>query len=103
MVRPAYEIGGTLLGGALGQVAGPAGGLIETSGAVLNLLASINAGRGGMWLIDPYDFTIGATEAAAIVTALNTQNVTISTATSSTTPSTSVTGVSGNGDITINH
>ena len=34
------------------------GGLIETSGATLNLLASINAGRGGMWLLDPNNITI---------------------------------------------
>ncbi|MBU3617591.1 hypothetical protein, partial [Polynucleobacter sp. JS-Polo-80-F4] len=31
------------------------GGLIETSGGTLSLLSSINAGRGGIWLIDPYD------------------------------------------------
>ncbi|TSA58577.1 MAG: filamentous hemagglutinin N-terminal domain-containing protein, partial [Methylophilaceae bacterium] len=34
------------------------GGFIETSGHVLNMLATINAGRGGMWLIDPADVTI---------------------------------------------
>ena len=34
------------------------GGFIETSGHVLNLLATINAGRGGMWLLDPIDITI---------------------------------------------
>jgi filamentous hemagglutinin family protein len=34
------------------------GGLIETSGATLNLLATINAGRGGMWLLDPNNVTI---------------------------------------------
>ncbi|MBT8636740.1 filamentous hemagglutinin N-terminal domain-containing protein, partial [Polynucleobacter paneuropaeus] len=37
------------------------GGLIETSGATLNLLSSINAGRGGMWLLDPTSVTISAT------------------------------------------
>jgi filamentous hemagglutinin family protein len=36
------------------------GGLIETSGATLNLLASINAGRGGMWLLDPNNVTISS-------------------------------------------
>ncbi|MBU3605138.1 filamentous hemagglutinin N-terminal domain-containing protein, partial [Polynucleobacter sp. MWH-Creno-3A4] len=36
------------------------GGLIETSGATLNLLSSINAGRGGMWLLDPNNVTISA-------------------------------------------
>ena len=34
------------------------GGYIETSGHALNLLSSINAGRGGMWLIDPTDVLI---------------------------------------------
>ncbi|MBT8601132.1 filamentous hemagglutinin N-terminal domain-containing protein, partial [Polynucleobacter paneuropaeus] len=37
-----------------------AGGFIETSGHTLNLLASINAGRGGMWLLDPTDLYVGA-------------------------------------------
>ncbi|WP_143143920.1 filamentous hemagglutinin N-terminal domain-containing protein, partial [Polynucleobacter sp. MWH-Adler-W8] len=37
------------------------GGLIETSGATLNLLSSINAGRGGMWLLDPTNVTISTT------------------------------------------
>jgi hypothetical protein len=36
------------------------GGFIETSGDVLNLLATINAGRGGMWLIDPTNVTISS-------------------------------------------
>ncbi|MBT8567984.1 hypothetical protein G6698_08200 [Polynucleobacter paneuropaeus] len=48
-----------------------AGGLVETSGATLSMLASINAGRGGMWLIDPYTYIIGSTEAGYINTALN--------------------------------
>ena len=34
------------------------GGLIETSGHALSMRASINAGRGGMWLIDPFDVVI---------------------------------------------
>jgi filamentous hemagglutinin family protein len=34
------------------------GGYIETSGQILSMLAAINAGRGGMWLLDPYDVTI---------------------------------------------
>jgi len=36
------------------------GGMIETSGGTLSLLSSINAGRGGMWLLDPYDVIIGS-------------------------------------------
>ncbi|MDC0626460.1 YDG domain-containing protein, partial [Methylophilaceae bacterium] len=34
------------------------GGFVETSGHVVNILATINVGRGGMWLIDPFDVTI---------------------------------------------
>jgi filamentous hemagglutinin family protein len=54
------------------------GGFIETSGHTLNLLASINAGRGGMWLLDPSDYTITSTQATLISNALKTGNVTIS-------------------------
>ncbi|MBU3608906.1 filamentous hemagglutinin N-terminal domain-containing protein, partial [Polynucleobacter nymphae] len=48
-----------------------AGGFIETSGHTLNLLASINAGRGGMWLIDPSNVTVDASYAATISSSLN--------------------------------
>ncbi len=59
------------------------GGLIETSGQTISLLASINAGRGSMWLLDPYAYTIGDTEASYINNALNNgYNVTITTASS---------------------
>ena len=34
------------------------GGYIETSGHTLFMLASINAGRGGIWLLDPTDIVI---------------------------------------------
>ena len=37
------------------------GGFIETSGQTLSMMASINAGRGGMWLIDPTNVTISTT------------------------------------------
>ncbi|MBT8526824.1 filamentous hemagglutinin N-terminal domain-containing protein [Polynucleobacter paneuropaeus] len=62
------------------------GGLIETSGGVITQLAAINAGRGGMWLLDPYDYTINAPEAAYIIGVLSAQgggSVTISTQASS--------------------
>lgn len=39
---------------------GIAGGFIETSGQTLGLLAAINAGRGGMWLLDPTNVTISS-------------------------------------------
>ena len=47
------------------------GGFIETSGHVLDQLATINAGRGGMWLIDPTDYTIGPTNYSGFETDLN--------------------------------
>ncbi|MDH6250147.1 filamentous hemagglutinin family protein [Polynucleobacter sphagniphilus] len=53
------------------------GGFIETSGHTLNLLSSINAGRGGMWLLDPTDIIIDSTTAGLIQTALAKSNVTI--------------------------
>ena len=55
-----------------------AGGYIETSGSTLNLLGSINAGRGGMWLIDPNSLIIDSTTATSIQSGL-TANVTIQT------------------------
>ena len=47
------------------------GGLIETSGGTLTQLASINAGRGGMWLLDPYDFVVDSRQAGFFNIALN--------------------------------
>ncbi|MBT8584565.1 hypothetical protein G6694_07975 [Polynucleobacter paneuropaeus] len=55
------------------------GGFIETSGQTINLLSSINAGRGGMWLIDPSDLTIDSPFASTIVGALGNSNVVVST------------------------
>ena len=83
------------------------GGFIETSGQAIALLASINAGRGGMWLIDPFDLVIDSTIAANINIALQSgQNVTLTTAletnTINTDPATTATGTSGVGNITLN-
>jgi len=79
------------------------GGLIETSASTVNLLGSINAGRGGMWLLDPYNITIDSTKAGYIKTVLDAgSSVTITTATASNTVgANSISGVSGSGDITI--
>lgn len=82
------------------------GGFIETSGVIVNLgnNLTINAGsvneNGGQWLLDPYDYTIDATAASTIVTALNNgTGVTISTANAS---SAGVSGTSATlGDITV--
>ncbi|QWD15694.1 filamentous hemagglutinin N-terminal domain-containing protein [Polynucleobacter paneuropaeus] len=78
------------------------GGLIETSGGTLVQLASINAGRGGMWLLDPYDYIIGANEAAAIVAVLNSRsNVTISTSAASSNGINANSGNNGTGTISV--
>jgi len=61
------------------------GGKIETSGASLDTSGvTINAGttngKSGLWLIDPYDYTIDATAASNIASALNTTtDVTVTT------------------------
>jgi mucin-19 len=85
------------------------GGFIETSGQTLSMMASINAGRGGMWLLDPYDYSIGAIQAGYIVSALNAGiNVSISSVSASITTSGGnvITGTSttaGNDSITISN
>ncbi|MBU3586204.1 glycine-rich domain-containing protein, partial [Polynucleobacter sp. AM-26B4] len=76
------------------------GGFIETSAHTLNLLGTINAGRGGMWLIDPFNIIIDSTTATAIQNGL-TSNVTIQTTSTGTncsgaTCSASWDGASGN-------
>nr|WP_255538135.1 YDG domain-containing protein [Polynucleobacter nymphae] len=70
------------------------GGLIETSGGTVTQLASINAGRGGMWLLDPYDYTIDTAAAGSIQSALN-QGISVSLSTSD--PTKTFNGVTLNG------
>ncbi|MEC8435379.1 MAG: autotransporter-associated beta strand repeat-containing protein, partial [SAR324 cluster bacterium] len=82
-------VSGTLK--ARGGEYGGRGGRIETSGFVLEIAgidvdASATAGENGLWLLDPYDYTIDSIEADYIVDALGDQiNVTISTASSTST------------------
>ena len=84
--------------------ANQAGGFIETSGHTLQLLSSINAGRGGMWLLDPTDVTIDSITAANIVNQLS-LGTSVTIQTTATTPTcTNVvcpTTPSGSGDITV--
>ena len=54
-------------------VNGP-GGYIETSGHTLHLLAAINAGRGGIWLLDPTDIIISYDSDTATNIAFNVPN-----------------------------
>ena len=85
---------------------GGGGGQVETSGHQIDIAgATVNAsasqGNAGQWLIDPYDYTIGTSEASAIATALGAASVTVTTAND-------VTGYGSNGssassgDITVN-
>jgi filamentous hemagglutinin family protein len=51
---------------------GQPGGMVETSGGTLGLAdATVNAGQGGIWLVDPETLTIGSAAAGAINSALN--------------------------------
>ncbi|SDD71668.1 filamentous hemagglutinin family N-terminal domain-containing protein [Massilia sp. PDC64] len=96
------NVGGTLDASA---PAGGNGGNIETSaahvttapGLVVN--AGAAAGKGGEWLVDPYDYTINAAGATTIANALNQgTSVTVTTQSSDTGFGTVA---SGSGDITV--
>ena len=82
------------------------GGKIETSGSVINtdriiVNASSKLSRGGLWLIDPYDYTIDSTAVSNITSALN-SGTSVTVATSADNSSYGSGGSSsGNGDITI--
>ncbi|HWQ25584.1 MAG TPA: filamentous hemagglutinin N-terminal domain-containing protein, partial [Chlorobaculum sp.] len=73
---------------AKGGSNGGDGGRIETSGhkvdiAEVKVNAGATQGTGGLWLIDPYDYTIDATAATAIVSSLDAgTSVTIDTSVS---------------------
>ena len=94
---------------ARGGVLGGKGGQVETSGHQVDIAgASVNAGAdqgpGGLWLLDPYDYTIGTTEAATIKASLDGgTSFTLDTASSpSGTSPNQVSGASGTGHITVN-
>ena len=88
-----WSDGATSFAGAI-STQGLRGGFIETSGHVFNFTGgSVNAGRGGAWLLDPVDLTIDATLAGTIATALD--------GGSNVTQETSASGNGGNGDITV--
>jgi filamentous hemagglutinin family protein len=84
---------------AAGGVGG-LGGTIETSGHLLSIDGStVNAGKGGNWLLDPYDLTVNSSAASSIDNSLNADtSVTLKTTASGTSgPGTA--NASGNGDI----
>lgn len=69
---------------ARGGASGGKGGRVETSGQGLDIdgfqVDTLAAqGQAGLWLIDPYDYNIGSSQAATISTALNTSSVTVTT------------------------
>ncbi|HKD21268.1 MAG TPA: filamentous hemagglutinin N-terminal domain-containing protein, partial [Rhizomicrobium sp.] len=85
-------------GGVTGQ-----GGAIETSGHTLSFGGShIDAGKGGSWLLDPYDLDVDATAATTIDNSLEAgTSVTLqTTATGASGPGNQ--NASGQGDININ-
>lgn len=92
------------------DASGQNGGFIETSAGYLdisdinlNLGALAAGGRGGNWLLDPFDFTINTAEANAISTALSSAvNVTIDTTTATVGNVPAVTGAAGVGNIVVN-
>jgi filamentous hemagglutinin family protein len=98
------NVGGTLDASA---PAGGNGGTIETSAAHVTTLpglavnAGAVAGKGGAWVVDPYDYTINAAGATTISNALNQgTSVTVTTQSSNTAYGT-VGAATGSGDITV--
>jgi len=91
---------------AEGGVNGGDGGEVETSGYILdslsaNVSTTSKLGETGLWLLDPFDYVIGAAQAGQITTALNLNNVSILT----TYTGSGISGYSapsGVGNITIN-
>jgi len=97
------RVEGTLL--ATGGAEGGDGGAIETSGHMLSIggaTVRIGApkGKGGTWLLDPYDLTVDDAAAASINTALASGNVSLAT-TNTGTSGTGTANASGSGDIII--
>ena len=104
------EVSGSL--SAQGGSLGGDGGFIETSASKLQIAdgaqvsTTAAAGKSGTWLLDPNDFIVGSTgnlTPAALLTALSSNDVTITTGSGNASTSASVsTGTSGgSGDITI--
>ncbi len=103
------EVGGTLDASSPAS-AGPtpssstaSGGVIETSGATLEVAqgARISAGRGGSWVVDPVNLTINAAAATTIDGALN-SGTSVTETTTATGATGSGTQSAGPGDIDVN-
>lgn len=100
-VEDGGRIGGTLTGrgtlSAQGDGSTGSGGFVETSAANTDIDGLSVRTRGGIWLIDPYDFTIAAggdITGTSLSTNLGSGNVVIVSSQGS--------NASGNGDININ-
>ena len=94
----------TLADGAVLDAAGMSGGgQIDTSGRKIVLgHATVNAGRGGTWAIDPTDLTVDAAAAGAIDIALNSgTNVLAQTSGSGAATGLGVQTAGGSGDIIV--
>ena len=99
----------TAHGELLARAAGPGGqgGRIETSGHQVDTQgvrvdAGAPQGTGGLWLVDPYNYTIGSTQAATIAGTLNT-GTSVIVETSNNTTSQGASGNSGDvGNISVN-
>ena len=84
------QFGETIVSGMLKAEGknGQNGGFIETSAAHVEIAADTkvstasDTAKSGLWLIDPVDITIDSAKAAAIQTALNSGDVTVTTANS---------------------
>jgi hypothetical protein len=100
-------VSGTLNAAGLLDASAPTGGnggFIETSAAHVNTTAlqvdaSAAAGHGGLWLIDPYDYTINAAAAGTIAGTLS-GGTSVTVTTQSNTAAYGATA-SGSGDITV--
>ena len=81
---------------------GPSGGgLVETSGHNVSIgKATISAGQGGLWRVDPIDLTIDAPAAFTIASSLN-GGTNVTEETTATTASGAGTQTVGNGDINV--
>ncbi len=87
---------------AQGGITSGKGGMVETSGHILDFAGiSVDAGQGGTWLLDPDDLTVDSTAAAIIHSTLGAgTNVTLQT-TATTASGPGNTNPAGNGDIFI--
>ncbi len=108
------ESGVTDVSGTLDASApnGGDGGFVETSGSQVNIADGAHittaaaSGQSGTFLLDPYDFTVAATggniSGAALGNLLNSNSVTIQTATGTDSATNRYTSTNGNGDIFVN-